>query len=207
MCFNKEVSIATYVIGMLGTVYLYTQGLIPEAMFYFCVVQMQLIEYFLWKHQSCQDIHINKNLTKLAILINHIEPIVLWFAIIIFSTKHLPKWVHQVMLVYIISSVIVTLHALNTVSYTTVTEDSGNHLNWKWNNIQYTGMYYLYFLFTLIVLSIYGLSNGKIHAIIVTIAFVVSVVIYYDYKSVGAMWCFMAAFAPWILPTLYQINI
>jgi hypothetical protein len=207
MCFNKEVSIATYIIGMLGSIYLYKQGLIPEAIFYCCVVQMQLIEYFIWEHQSCQDIEINKNLTKLGILINHIEPIFLWVAIIVFSKKQLPNWVHQIMLGYIILSSIVTLHALNTVSCTTVTEDSGNHLNWQWNNIKYTGIYYLYFLFVLVVLSIYGLPNGKLHAIIVTVAFVVSVAIYYDYKSVGAMWCFMAAFAPWVIPTLYRINI
>lgn len=206
MCFNKEVSIATYIVGMLGCAYLYNHGFIPEAIFYCCVVQMQLIEYFLWKHQSCKDKEINKNLTKFAIIVNHIEPIFLWVAIIIYSKKVLPIWIHQVMLFYIILSVIVTLQALATVSYTTVTEDSGTHLNWQWNNIKYTGIYYLYFLFVVIVLSMYGLENGKMHAILVTVAFVVSIVVYYDYKSVGAMWCFMAAFAPWIIPTLYKVK-
>jgi hypothetical protein len=207
MCFNKEVSIGTYIIGMLGSLYLYKQGLIPEAIFYCCVVQMQLIEYFLWKHQSCKDIQINKNITKLAIIINHIEPLILWAAIIVFSKKILPIWVHQVMLGYIILSVIVTLYSLKNVSHTTVTEDSGGHLKWQWNNIKYTGIYYLYFLLVLIVLSIYGLQNGKMHAILVTVAFVISFVMYYDYKSTGAMWCFMAAFAPWIIPTLYRVKL
>lgn len=204
MCFNKEVSIATYIIGMLGSVYLYRQGFIPEAIFYCSVVQMQLIEYFLWKYQSCKDVHKNKLFTKLAIIINHIEPIFLWIAIIVFSVKRLPIWVHQLMLGYIILSVFVTLYSLKNITYTTVTEDSGGHLNWQWNNVKYTGIYYIYFLFVLIALSIYGLPNGKIHAILVTVAFIVSAVIYYDYKSVGAMWCFMAAFAPWIIPTLYN---
>jgi hypothetical protein len=207
MCFNKEVSIATYIIGMLGSVYLYKQGFIPEAIFYSCVVQMQLIEYFLWKHQSCKDIQTNQKLTKLAIIINHIEPVFLWVAIIVFSKMQLPFWIHQVMFVYIICSVIITLHALNTVSHTTVTEDSGSHLNWQWNNLKYTGIFYLYFLFVLVVLSVYGLPNGKIHAMVITVAFIVSIAIYYDYKSVGAMWCFIAAFVPWIIPTIYRIKL
>ena len=31
--------------------------------------------------------------------------------------------------------------------------------------------------------------------------------IYDDKKSVGAMWCFAAAIAPWIIPYFYELNL
>jgi hypothetical protein len=38
-------------------------------------------------------------------------------------------------------------------------------------------------------------------------AFMISKIIYDKKKVVGAMWCFIAAFAPWIIPTVYEYNI
>lgn len=212
MCFNKEVSITTYIIGMLGSLYLYNEGHIPEAFFYGWVIQMQLIEFILWKHQECnnlsnQDIDstINKQVTRIGILINHLEPIVLWLAIIYFSNKKIPHWVHQMMLIYIILTVIPTTVAFKTTNCTTITKDSGNHLYWEWNDIKYTGPYYMFFLATLIILSLYGLKKGIINATVISLAFVISIILYYKTKTVGAMWCFIAAFVPWILPSLYKM--
>jgi hypothetical protein len=55
MCWSKEVSISTYVIGIIGCVILYNKGYKIEALFYGWVIQMQLIEYFLWAFQPCND--------------------------------------------------------------------------------------------------------------------------------------------------------
>ena len=44
MCFNAEISISTYIFGMLGCYILYLNNFIAEALFYFTVIQMQLID-------------------------------------------------------------------------------------------------------------------------------------------------------------------
>lgn len=42
MCFNAKVSLITYIIGMLGSYYLYQTNHKPEAIFYGFVIQMQI---------------------------------------------------------------------------------------------------------------------------------------------------------------------
>ena len=51
MCFNEKVSLAAWAVGMSGTAMLYKLNKLPEAIFYGTAVQMQLVEYFLWKNQ------------------------------------------------------------------------------------------------------------------------------------------------------------
>ena len=67
-----------------------------------------------------------------------------------------------------------------------------------------SGIYYGIFLLALVLVSYYGLEKGKINSFIVFISFMVSYYVYRDKHSVGAMWCFMAAFVPWFLLFLYN---
>jgi hypothetical protein len=100
MCYNANVSLGTYIIGMIGSIYLYTLNYIPESILYTFVIQMQLIEYFLWKNQECKKT--NEITTKLGIIINHLEPIAFYIGILLFSIKTLPLFVHVMVLIYMI---------------------------------------------------------------------------------------------------------
>jgi len=54
MCFTKNISIGTYILGLTGCYNLYVNTEYKvEAIFFAWVVQIQLIEYFLWNNQSC----------------------------------------------------------------------------------------------------------------------------------------------------------
>ena len=209
MCFNKEVSLTTYIIGMIGAFILYQKKYIPEALFYGWVIQMQLIEYFLWKNQPCDKTNNlnnkdNISTTKYGILVNHLEPVVLWIAVIFLSKKILPMRVNYFMILFIIITILYTINALKNIECTTITDQSKPHLHWKWNREKLSGIYYGIFLLALVLVSYYGLEKGKINALIVFISFMVSYYIYGDKHSVGAMWCFMAAFVPWVLLFLYK---
>ena len=207
MCFNAEVSLSMYVIGTIGYIMLYLRGYAAEAMLYACVIQMQLIEYLLWINQ--ENVVMNKLVTKLGILVNHIEPIVFWIGIKTFGIR-LPQWVDAMMIGYIICTLVYTHHVLvwNVTEETRVSEESKPHLHWKWNEGRGHGMFYIYFLIILYVLSVYGLpkTNGQNmkHGLVVFVSFMSSYALYGSKHSVGAMWCFMAAFVPWILPLLYN---
>lgn len=203
MCFNAEISLATYILGMAGCYRLWKLGYKAESVFYTSVIQMQLIEYLLWTNQTCNNF--NKNITKLGIVINHIEPIALWLGILYFY-KHNPlsEKVTQLMYTYIVATVIYTKYVW-TDECTRVSNESKPHLDWKWNNKNYGTPYYLLFLICLVMLSLQGLKPyGHIHAVFILISYTISFIIYRDKKTVGSMWCFMASFAPWIIPTLYE---
>ena len=56
MCYNKEVSLGSYITGMLLCLYLYKIGNSTEkhvAVVFAVVVQMQLAEYLMWIDQDC----------------------------------------------------------------------------------------------------------------------------------------------------------
>lgn len=207
MCFNSKVSIITYIIGILGSLQLYKNNHIPESIFYGWVVQMQLIEFFLWRNQPCQGSALKNNIntTKIGTIINHLEPIVLWISIIYFSKLKLPKEVTTLMIVFTIITLYYTRNVLKNVECTTVTEESKPHLHWKWNQGKNFIPYYALFLISLVALSYYGLPRGNINAGIILLSFVLSLLIYGKKHSTGAVWCFAASFAPWILTGLYKL--
>jgi hypothetical protein len=209
MCFNAEVSASTYIIGVIGSLMLFRRGRIPEAIFYFWVVQMQLIEYILWMTQGGttqgggnkeEDGVVNEIATKLGVCINHLEPIVLWIAIKMFSPKKLPVYIDAVMMVFLCLTVIYTRGVFQKdKQYTIVTPESSPHLHWKWTQGSYGREYYLGFVCVLVMLSLYGLPHGRINAVMIITSFLISYKLYGNTHSVGAMWCFSASFAPWVL--------
>jgi hypothetical protein len=206
MCYNKEVSITTYIIGIIGCINLYLNlNLKIEAILLGFVIHMQLIEYFIWDNISCNETNIITS--KIGTIINHMEPIILWIAILFLSAKSLPQWVNIYMILFIIISIVYTLDVFPT-ECTKVTEESSPHLQWKWNEYNNKGTnYYIIFVLTLNILMITGLEHGYHLAIITTLSFIISFKIYEKNKSVGAMWCFIAAYIPYIIPFVYQIKI
>ena len=79
MCFSAEVSLGSFIIGIVFSIILFFQTKFQDyrivSIFLGFVSLMQLIEYFLWKHQKCDNI--NKNLSYLGMILNHSQPIVL----------------------------------------------------------------------------------------------------------------------------------
>ena len=207
MCFNKEVSIITYIIGMVGCIILFMNkkdNFIPHAIFFIWVIHMQLIEFFLWINQKCSNI--NKNISTVGIVINNLEPIILWLSIMAFSNKILPYWIHIVMGIFIIATIYITTISIKERNCTIKTPESAPHLQWKWNEGKYKSYYYMFFLVVCILLSIFGLSYGYHMGILFFISFVASYFIYGNTHSVGAMWCFIAAFVPLFLPYICMIG-
>jgi len=196
MCFNKAVSIQTYIIGMFGSLLLYHKHPALGA-FYMTVVQMQLIEFLLWSCRSCSKL--NAVATGAGIVINHLEPLVL-YAMLLHSTS-MPWPVHAIATLYTLVTIKYTLKAFRNTLCTTVTPESAPHLQWQWNYEDGNGMYYVLFLLFLVLLSVYGIKGdlGTVHALIVVSTFIFSKAVYGSRKATGALWCFFAAFVPYIL--------
>ena len=104
---------------------------------------------------------------------------------------------------------------------TAVSEESRPHLHWHWNEGSPALIFYPLFVISLILLSVFGLRRsqnniaslknsewyfGICNALVVTVSYVWSYLIYGKHHAVGAVWCFMAAFGPYILLYLYDLN-
>jgi hypothetical protein len=206
MCFSAPVSIASFAVGAIGSARLYTMRYVPEAAFYFVVVLMQLVEFFLWRLQDCADprvARLNDMWTTIGTVVNHLEPVVLWTAVAWASCNRLPPWVHAYMVAFVACSIAYTMSSIGAARCTTVTDRSKPHLEWHWNSHVGHAWYYAMFVMALVLVSVYGLDHGVRHAIVVCVSFASSFLVYQRSKSVGAMWCFFAAFIPWALPIVY----
>jgi hypothetical protein len=161
MCFNAEVSISTYLIGMMGCFLLFQRKHYIVAITFAWVVQMQLIEYFLWKSQNCRNPFQHKRnvfFSKIGIIINHLEPIILYLSILYFAKTHLPYWVHLLVLVYMICAIFYMRGAWLEQSCVAITEISSPHLYWKWNTFgKFYQLFYTLFLCTVCLLFLYVL--------------------------------------------------
>ena len=212
MCYNKNISLGTYILGLVGCYNLYINyNYKIEAIILAWVIQMQLVEYILWENQSCNDT--NKITTKLGLIINHLEPIILWISILFLSSKEFPEWINLFMLGFCVITFFYTKDILDKKNKdisdecTTVTNESKPHLYWAWNSQHKSGMYYALFLICFNILIINGVDHGYHFSTLVTLSFFISAGIYKDSKSVGAMWCFISAYMPWIIPYFYEINL
>lgn len=202
MCFNARVSFGTYAVGTAGCLLLHRRGLHAEALFYGCVIQMQLIEFLLWHSQHSDQCARNRDISRIGLVVNHAEPFALYVGIMLFrGRERLPDVVHALMLLYGVVTVAYTAHVWRSITCTRPTPESHPHLHWEWNNQSHKITYYMAFVGVLVVLSLTGLdpAHARANAFLVLATFGLSWWIYRDRKVVGAMWCLAAAFVPFAL--------
>ena len=88
MCFSANISLLAFILGIIGSILVFTLGGPSNkiiSLFFAFVSSMQLIEYFLWKHQVCDNY--NKLLSKIGMWLNHMQPVVLGLLVIILSQE------------------------------------------------------------------------------------------------------------------------
>jgi hypothetical protein len=192
---------ATYLFGMMGCLFLFQKKHYIEAITFICVLQMQLIEFFLWRLQHPTHCSLNKLFAYAGIIINHLEPVVLYVAILYFARDRLPPWTHWIVLIYIITATYYVLGSIKKQSCVVATPTSSPHLYWDWNRGKYYQIFYFLFLLTVLLLFFYGLKApyNQFVAWNVLLFFLLSYVIYGKKFIVGSMWCFFSSFIPWIL--------
>jgi hypothetical protein len=168
---------------------------------------MQLYDAIFWNYPPTgesssttnnSNSNINQITTKLAIITNHLQPIILGLLIYYFNGS-LTKTSKILLLFYTICIVIYTISLWNKISYTTVSERSSPSLDWKWNHQYGAQFVYFIFLLTLIVLFYQNIKiGGKLATFLTLISFLFSLYKYQIKEASGRFWCYFAAFAPLI---------
>jgi len=219
MCYNKEISIYTYIIGLVSS-YLLLKNDKPTlkiiGSFFLVVIHMQLIDFFLWSNNKCNNTNIQ--ISTVGAVLNFIQPIVLYLAIIYYNkniTNENKKILNIIILIYIVCLLIYCIN-LFPLGCSVVTKLSYPYLNWSWFKDKISKLLYIIFPIILILLIYFGLDKpyNLYLSLICIISFIISFIIYKQKKIIGSMWCWFSALMPLgilvvdkFFPNLKQIKI
>ena len=197
MCFSEQMSIIAFSVGMIGSILVYSVGKIYDkivGLFIGFVSCMQLVDFFLWRNQICN--RTNYITSIIGIILNHLQPIVLGIIILCVNTElsyQDIKHIFWILLVYLCVMVPYTWQCVVKTQCTL--KDSNNHMDWKWNHLDYYVLVYLVFLTTLFVLFYWFVPvYGMFFAFVTLYTFLLSIIFYN--KEIGNMWCFFTIFLP-----------
>jgi hypothetical protein len=224
MCFSEEQSKKSLLFNTITCYILYTYYNSSDtrilALFFKFVGLMQLFDLIFWRNQNIQDPTesvINYTTTKIAMLANHLQPIVLGLLIYIF-TGSLGELSKIMLAIYTITITYYTICIWNKINYTlsmtdssvrqdtlsmtdssvtSTSNDISNSLKWDWNLQKSNLQVYFIFLLTLSVLA-YENFDYPINIILLFINLITFLLSAYYFKSqfIGRFWCKFASFVP-----------
>ncbi|AGC01731.1 hypothetical protein H012_gp734 [Acanthamoeba polyphaga moumouvirus] len=103
MCWSKEISFVTFVLAMVGVIYLYRRNKPNDrwiALFAGTIAMIQLAEYFMWSDQTCGKI--NKYASMFALLVLAMEPLMNMIGGLLFSDTSNKQMLKYLLIGYII---------------------------------------------------------------------------------------------------------
>lgn len=199
MCFNAEVSITTYIISLVFSVYILTRkGATASektiAVFCICFCQMQLLEFFLWINQECNLYnHITTILVEFFLIL---QPISIILAGIMYkSFKISQKFLRCALVLYALPLVMNVYFITHTTSVKCSIADVSGHLNWDIIEIPaYHVIYTIGIMLPWIFLKQQNLS-------LLMCVFVWGTYLFsrLNFKEWESMWCFIATIIPMII--------
>ena len=201
MCYNKDISIYTYIIGLVSSYLLLKNDkktLKILGCFFIVVIQMQLVEFFLWSNTKCNSK--NRTISNIGAFINFIQPIILYLAILYYNkdiTKENNKIMNITIIIYILALLLYSIN-LFPIGCSIVTELSSPYLQWGWFYKKYPYFITIMFPLALVILMYFGLDKpyNLYISLIIMLSFILSYIIYKKQRSFGSLWCWVAVFIP-----------
>ena len=201
MCYNKDISIYTYIIGLVSSYLLLTnekKTLKILGCFFIVVIQMQLVEYYLWSNNKCNSK--NRTISNIGALLNIIQPIMLYLAIHYYNkeiTKENKKIMNITVFIYLLSILLYSLN-LFPIDCSIVTKVSAPYLQWGWFYKKLPNFITIMFPLTLVILMYFGLDKpyNFYSSLIIILSFIISFIIYRKQRVFGTLWCWFAVFIP-----------
>ena len=196
MCFSSEISLATFIAGIVGSILCISLGKPVDKIvgyFFMFVSLMQGIEYLLWNHQIRDDY--NRFLSILGMIFNHLQPIVLGLLILYFY-KNVSSKIYIILFLYLCTIIPYSIQFLNNKNLQYTIKNKHHHLQWNWNVMVYSFITYLIFLLTLCLLFYIGFPDEYKYIAIVTalLSYGSSYFFYYNEGVMGSLWCFYILF-------------
>lgn len=155
---------------------------------------MQLYDYIFWNNLTKNNI--NHIFTKIAMITNHLQPIILALAIIYIKKDKLLNIEKISLASYTIIATIYTIYYWNDIDYTLITEKSKPSLQWLWNDKDGNILLYLLYIISISLLfyNHFPYPGNIIVILLFILSFLFSGFYYFKNKAVGRFWCYYGVF-------------
>ena len=189
MCWNAEVSLNTFYMGIFGILLALLNKISYVNIFYYLtIILMQLLEYFGWTYYNNQNANFIISLCISFLLL--IQPIASILTLYAFKNKH--NIMKNMLIIYISYLFIHLLTNKFSKNMYYIYKGNNGHLVWNWlskKNISIVHLLIYLFFF------IYPLYIGKsyIPLFLATSTLLISLYTYYKYDTWTSMWCWIAS--------------
>lgn len=202
MCYSPEASLSAFVVTTCTSLVLVRYNAVL-GWFFLYVGLMQLFDLIFWTHRGQNNI--NWRTTKVAMIVNHLQPLVLMALLWKFGSKPIASWVVIAVMVYAVVVMAYSVDCWNKISYTVVDVKSAPSLYWQWNDVRGACLVYGLYLFALVALCLDGFAwpLNVTSASVVFLSFILSMYYYKGQTSVGRFWCYFAAYVPLLIIGLH----
>jgi hypothetical protein len=207
MCYDIQTSLIALVVNIVTSIVLFIVAKNKErdtnvsnqlkaiALFFLFVGFMQFWDILFWSYDATTKV--NMYATKMAMIWNHLEPVVLALLIYLFIGKlTLPSMI--MLVVYTVAIVAYSVNGWSKLRGTESTKDTCGSLYWQWNNMKGNTLVYGLFLICLLFLAQQQFTGWVrcLSMVIITSTFFFSLYKYSINASVGRFLCYFAAFCP-----------
>jgi hypothetical protein len=205
MCWNKETSIASFIVGTLiniavmlyfNNTLFYVFGIIWQ-----WVLMMQLSEYLIWTEQNGGSI--NNFGTKSALIFNLTQPII--FFLVLMCVAKVPvhfKILASIIILFYICYMFIQLNKASEYKKTNPLDNCSNlNLKW-WKDMDYSGIIYCITLIAITLLLLRPFSIAVFSLVLIFILFGISQFIYSC--GTASVWCWLVVPFPIFLGLYYK---
>lgn len=202
MCWNKEVSFATFISGTIinGILWRSVESPYFKAViitFEFALL-MQLVEGFLWIEKDVTS-KVNNRLSIAAFFINILQPIIglLIGGIMVLKYNKTKPFIPLIILITTGCFYLYYMLKNTNLNSLHVTTDETCHLNLSWWSTKYSGIFYSILLY-MVILFLLPLPLA-LTALVLIIVFQTLTYLFYSASSNPSLWCFFVTIIPLIL--------
>jgi hypothetical protein len=213
MCFSLQVSAFAFITCSISCLWLFFYSSSVEykciAIYAFFVGLMQLYDFIFWSTHTIKHNTTNFITTKIAMISNFLQPIVLGLSIkyFMYSNKSLPIMSTMILIIYSVFILGYTIYCWNKTDYTVITSESSPSLYWSWNYQKGETFFLILFVATLAILFLENFSIPLKYVLCVLYFCTLGLSFYYiKNRVIGRFWCYFASFIPVILILFNRLN-
>jgi hypothetical protein len=208
MCFNKDISLASFFIGSLSGYTLSRYGNKEYqttnkivGYFFIYVSFMQLIDYFIWADLDCTK-GLNRFAGYIGPLLNNFQPVVLYLLCQRYAGAPKNELVNKTLMMCNLMYTVYTLFMYTR--YVSQGKLCGGlndgHIKWPWiNEYDKTQFNYLFYQIIMMV-NIVAFLHDKVMFMSMLISYVLFFISYKYYKTnIGELWCYFVIYVPLLL--------
>lgn len=194
MCYNPEVSLATFIFGCIGAIIVHYLNVIDKSIIILLLsfTFIQFIEFLTWTYYD--NLKINRILSILAFITITIQIILLQLYLLI------PKYRKWSLIILSIVILLFIMFQLPKVDFR-MRRGKNKHLAWYWIDLPI--IWVIIGLSFYLIPAFFNKYNNKLLFLLIFVSLLISLYFHYKYKTWATMWCYISNFY-WIIILIYS---